>query len=1047
VLTGAESRIAVNNLVDSALSWHRLLDVLPDGVALVDESGVIRHVNEFLTTMTGYTHGEIVGQTVEMLVPQRHQEAHVRRRGEFAKQSGTRQMGVGADLNLICRDGSELAIDVALAAIDLDGQQWVVVAIRDDSFRREASLAQDLAQSNIAATKLAAAETIAASDRRFRNSFEHNMSPMIFTDLDDRIIAVNDAFCDVLGRTKEELLGRDSKSFTHREDLGITEESRRRATDGEKGQLRYTKRFLHKDGRTIVVEVSRSSARDDEGTLQYHVVSVRDVTDRVKRDHLLGLLTPVVHLAMGATDEAQFLQQLCEVLVDQGGYELAWIAITFNGDEGDVEVLCAAGATGYLDAIAKSGLQSTPMRQGPSRSALRTGVSQVVNDLAHHAMFTPWAESATRWGFGSMAAVPDRLGDNRAALLIYHRDVYEFDNVTVKGLEAVVREAEFAVAHVRSIKQTESALEETTAAVEALRGSERALTESEERFRLAFENNMAPMVFSDLDDLAIAVNDAFCAMVGFTREELLGKDSLQFTYPGDVGITERSHVQLASNEVDQVRYVKRYLRKDGRVIVSEVSRSAARDLAGRTLYFVASERDVTEERALTAELSHKVLHDSLTGLANRTLFEDRLSQAHERAARHGGMCAVLMLDLDDFRGVNETHGHLVGDELLVAIARRFEQVTRSSDTLCRFGGDEFLYLAEGLASGGEADEVAARLLGALNEPFLLAGTLIKQGASVGVVLWDGASERHDEFVQDADVALYETKRHRRGNFTRFDPAMHQLAASRFELIQELRHALAAGEIAMHYQPIVDLTTTGVVGFEALMRWQHPERGPVPPLVFIPLAEQSDLILELGSFAMREAVAAASTWGSRDAQEALPYVTVNLSARQFHDPGLVAITERVLRSSGLAPERLIIEITESVTQIDVDETMDVIKQLKALGVSFALDDFGTGYSSLSYLALLSPQIIKIDKSFVNPATESEQHETLLETIILLGDKLGRVMLAEGIETKENLDHVRRLGCALGQGYLFSPAVPGADAARMVGRFFGDDVEMAADDYVI
>jgi diguanylate cyclase (GGDEF)-like protein/PAS domain S-box-containing protein len=1019
----------VNNLDEQALSWHHLLDVLPDGVAFIDECGVIGHVNEHLSTITGYSRDELVGQAVEMLVPVRHQATHVLHRGVTARGSRTRQMGVGLELALVRRDGSELPIDVALAALEIDGQPWVVAAIRDDSSRREADLARIGTEQLAAAAMLAGSELLAVSDRRFRSSFEHNMSPIIFTDADDRVVEANDAFCELLGRTKDELIGQDSKPFTMPEDVGISEESILVSREDGSGQVRYTKRYLHKDGRTVVADVWRSVARDEAGDFLYHVVSARDVTGRVKRDRLVRLVAEVNRLATLATDETQFLQQLCEAVVDQGGYELAWIAITAPGARDGVEIMCAAGATDYIYGRDAAWLGSDKITLGPTGTALATGLSQVIDDLAYHARFQPWIERAAAYGFGSMAAIPDRIGARKAALVLYHRGAHEFDDVTVKGLEEIVREAEFAITHMRSVLRTEAALEETTVAVGALR-------ESEERFRLAFENNMAPMVFSDLEDRVIATNDAFCEMVGFTREQLMGEDSKQFTHPEDVGITEESHASLMSDEVDQVRYVKRYLRRDGRVIISEVSRSVARDAAGRTLYFVSSERDVTEERTLTAQLSHQVLHDPLTGLANRALFEDRLAHAHARAVRHGGMGAVLMLDLDDFKGVNETHGHLVGDQLLIAIAHRFEMVTRSSDTLCRFGGDEFLYLAEGVTRSSEAEEVATRLLDALIEPFSIAGILIKQNASIGVVIWDGESQRFAEFVQDADVALYETKRFQRGSYTIFDPTMHQVAASRFALVQELRHALVAGELSMHYQPIVDLATTAVVGFEALMRWQHPVRGSIPPIVFIPLAEQSDLILELGAFAMREAVAAASTWGPKDSQDTSPYVTVNLSAHQFHDRGLVALTEEALRTSGLAPQRLIIEITESVTQIDVAETLGVIQRLKELGVFFALDDFGTGYSSLSYLALLGPRIIKIDKSFVNPATESVHHETMLGAIILLGHKLGKIMLAEGIETPEHLEHVRSLGCDLGQGFLFSPAVPNAEVTGMIDRVFGE-----------
>ena len=564
---------------------------------------------------------------------------------------------------------------------------------------------------------------------------------------------------------------------------------------------------------------------------------------------------------------------------------------------------------------------------------------------------------------------------------------------------------------------------------------ELARNESAEGFRLAFEDSMAPMTFTDLDDRIIAINDAFCQMVGFSREELLGRDSKVFTHPEDVGITEESHRRVASGEVDQVRYVKRYLRKDGRIIIVEVSRSPARNAEGKNLYFVFSERDITEERALTTRLSHQELHDPLTGLANRALFEDRLSQAHARLTRQDGLGAVLLLDLDDFKGVNDTHGHLIGDQLLVAIAHRLEQVIRSSDTLSRSGDDEFLCLVEGLDSPAEAEEVATRLLDALAEPFAIAGRQILQHASVGVVVWDTTSTDYAGIVQDVNVALYEAKREGKGRYIVFTPSMRQQAVSRFALAQELRHALQAGDLSMHYQPIVDLTTTEVVGFESLMRWQHPERGSVPPSMFIPIAERSDLILELGSFALREAVRAASSWERIGAQTSRPYVTVNFSAHQFHDPGLESMIEEALMATGLEPERLIIEITESVTLLDVAETLRVMERLNRLGIGVALDDFGTGYSSLSYLTLLQPKIIKIDQSFVSSVRESAHDDSLLETIVSLGHKLNMTVVAEGIETQGQFVRLRHLGCDLGQGFFFSPAVPADDAATMIGQVLG------------
>ena len=569
--------------------------------------------------------------------------------------------------------------------------------------------------------------------------------------------------------------------------------------------------------------------------------------------------------------------------------------------------------------------------------------------------------------------------------------------------------------------------------VSVQRAIETARADAELRFRVAFENNMAPMTFADANDRIIAVNDAMCEMVGFTKEELLGCDSTPFTYPDDVGITESTHQRLLSGEVEQERYIKRYLRKDGRVIDVEVSRSPARDADGKILYFVFSERDITEERALASQLKHQALHDPLTGLANRALFEDRLAQAHGRVVRHGGIGAVLLIDLDDFKGVNDSFGHFIGDQLLTAIANRLQLITRSADTLCRFGGDEFLYLAEGLNSPKEAEVLAERLISVIAEPYNVAGFQIEQRASIGIVIWDATCTSFSETIQNVDSALYEAKRNVRGHHVVFTPTMHQNAVSRFSLVQELRQAFNAGDLAMHYQPIADLVSKEVVGFEALMRWFHPERGWVPPNDFIPLAEQSDLILELGSFALRESILEASRWAARS-RMLRPYVTVNLSAHQFLDPGLVPTIERLLREVALPPEFLILEITESVALINIDETMKVLDQLSNLGVGIALDDFGTGFSSLSYLAKLSPRIIKIDQSFVRPVDDSSRNDTLLETIISLGQKLDMTMLAEGIETELQFSRLQRLGCELGQGFLFSPAVPHGEVEAMVDRGF-------------
>ncbi|MBW4077687.1 MAG: EAL domain-containing protein [Acidobacteria bacterium] len=763
----------------------------------------------------------------------------------------------------------------------------------------------------------------------------------------------------------------------------------------------------------------------------YRVVvsSFVDVTSRVQRERLLRLLAEVSREVLGAATETDAHQRLCNALVHYGDYALAWIGVPSTSNEQGIVVSCAAGETGYLLDDVDQWWGGAQSGWGHTGVALHDGRTKVIDNLLESALTPRWRLRAMDYNLGSTIAIPFKPDDGNAVLSIYDRHVNQFDEITTSGLEVIAKEVELIISHVRALERTEQALEETRAAFNTLAERERALTDSEIRFRVAFEDNMSPMVFSDLDDKLTAANDAFCRMIGYSREELIGKDSKQFTYPDDIGITEGSLHHSQSGTLDQMRYTKRYLRKDGHIIYSEVSRTPARDADGNILYYVFSERDVTEERQLTSQLSHQALHDPLTGLANRALLEDRLEHAHQRIMRQGGLGVVLILDLDDFKAVNDAFGHVMGDQLLIAAAHRLHSVTRATDTLCRFGGDEFLYLAEGIETEVEAETLARRLLAVLVEPFTIDEVTVEQHASIGVSIFDGEGDV-DQFIQNADVALYEAKRQGKNKYVLFKPAMRDRLAGHFEMVQDLRAALANGTLAMNFQPIVRLDNSEIVGFEALMRWDHPVRGEVLPEVFIPLAEQSELIFDLGIFALNQAVTAASTWTLTGSRKDAPFVSVNLSARQFQDEALGAKIEAALTTSGLAPERLVIEITESVMLLDVAETSSVLSRLSRLGVDFALDDFGTGYSSLAYLGVLNPRIIKIDQSFVSSTYASERSDSLLEAIISLGRKLGNTMLAEGIETREQLEQLRGFGCELGQGFLFAPAVPPEGVASLI-----------------
>ncbi len=839
------------------------------------------------------------------------------------------------------------------------------------------------------------------------------------------LVDCNDAVLAWLGLRRDDIVGRN---FT---DLGwgLVHEDGSRFTLDETAAVSAMRSSAPSRGVVMGIDIGDRPRRwlavtsypaVARGVVHGVISSYTDVTDRVNREQMLRLLATVQGSLITASESDDVFARVCADLVDEGHVDVA--CLRRASPDGAATVLVASAGERHDLEHADPTTGHETVTDELAREALRTRRVQVANHLprgdpGHGALVPRDVRSAIALPFQNEPLV----------LTLYARRAASFEDTVVEGLGQIVREVEHALARLRADERTASALRAATQALEAQRVAEAAQVVAEQRFELAFEENMSPMIVADGEDRIIAANRAFCDMVGRPLDELLDHDSTLFTHPDDVGITEAAHQRLLEGGEGQVRYVKRYLHADGHLLWAEVSRSAARDASGRLLYYVISERDITEERALSAQLAHRALHDPLTGTANRALFDDRLAQAHARTLRQHEWGAVLLLDLDDFKGVNDTYGHLIGDQLLTAVARRLEGVARSSDTLSRFGGDEFLYLADPLSSPEEAQAIAARLLEALTRPFALGDLEIVQGASIGISVWNQTRTDPRTLVQEADTALYQAKAHQRGRAVVFTPTMHEHATARFTLLQDLRTALRHDELVMHYQPIVSLDTFEVVGLEALMRWRHPSRGWIPPSAFIDAAEDSDMVTELGRLALARAIRTAVSLGARPRP---PFVTVNFSARQFHDPNLVGSVTTALGEAGLDPHRLVIEITESVTLVDADESRYAVERLAALGVRIALDDFGTGYSSLSYLTDLQPSIIKIDQSFVQATSRRALNETLLGAIVSLGHRFHTTMLAEGIESEEHLEIVRHLGCDLAQGFLFSPAVAEGSLASVL-----------------
>ena len=438
------------------------------------------------------------------------------------------------------------------------------------------------------------------------------------------------------------------------------------------------------------------------------------------------------------------------------------------------------------------------------------------------------------------------------------------------------------------------------------------------------------------------------------------------------------------------------------------------------LRHLLADREVREQK-----LRHDSVHDSLTGLPNRGLFMKRLSDATQRARRgQDGMFAVLFLDVDGFKLVNDSMGHHLGEEMLVTIARRLEQCVRGGDIVARLGGDEFAILLERINDVRDAAVVAERVQEAMKAPLLIGGYEHTSTASIGVALSTGANEQPEYVLRSADIAMYRAKNGGRGCYEMFDRAMHAEALTRLQIETDLRHAFDREEFFLHYQPMILLTTGEMFGIEALVRWNHPKRGMLPPLDFIRLSEESGAIIEIGRWVLGRACEQAMTWQAAYPNAASWTISVNVSAKQLQQADYVDEVRRILRETGIAPERLILEITESVMMQRVDDMVTRLRDLKELGLRLAIDGFGTGYSSLSYLQQFPFDLLKIDKSFIDNVGETAKQKELTRAIIELGKTLELEMVAEGIERTEQLLRLVTLDCDRGQGFLFSePLEPG------------------------
>jgi diguanylate cyclase (GGDEF)-like protein/PAS domain S-box-containing protein len=567
--------------------------------------------------------------------------------------------------------------------------------------------------------------------------------------------------------------------------------------------------------------------------------------------------------------------------------------------------------------------------------------------------------------------------------------------------------------------------------------TERAARVNEARFRSLIQHSSDVITIIDQQSEVLFVSPSVERVLGYSPAELAGLPLLSILHPDDVTrgreALTRAGRPAPGAPTDPAEYRVRH--RDGRWIdVESVATNLMEEPSIRGI--IVNTRDISERKLLEQQLKYQAFHDPLTGLANRMLFLDRVAHALVRSRRRGMECnplAVLFLDLDNFKTVNDSLGHIAGDRLLVSASVRIVACVRTSDTVARLGGDEFAVLLEDATGDGSAVEVADRITTAMREPFTVEGKEVFVTTSVGIAM-GGETGPASELLRNADMAMYTAKAHGKGRVEAFASHMHREVMDRLELEADLRRAVERHEFTLRYQPIVDLRSGSVSGVEALLRWEHPTRGLLYPAHFIPLLEETGLIVPVGVWVLREACRQTREWDAQLGGENGGMVTlsVNMSGHQLQHAGVVDAVRGALEESGLGADRLVLEITESVLMQHADVMLERLKAIRAVGVRLAIDDFGTGYSSLSYLQRFPIDILKIAKPFVDDVGSHDPDPALARAIIALGETLCLRTIAEGIEVRDQLTGLQALGCELGQGYYFARPVNG----EVMGRLLAD-----------
>jgi diguanylate cyclase (GGDEF)-like protein/PAS domain S-box-containing protein len=554
------------------------------------------------------------------------------------------------------------------------------------------------------------------------------------------------------------------------------------------------------------------------------------------------------------------------------------------------------------------------------------------------------------------------------------------------------------------------------------------LRESEERLSSTLALAAIGMAHVGTGGRFLYANPQLCEMLGYTEAEMLEKTVRDISHPDDMAATDEQRQRLRSGAVRSFKLEKRYLRKDGSTVWAGLTVASKRDRNGETLYDVSVIEDISDRKQAEERVQYLATHDGLTGLPNRTMFGQLLTLSIDTARRYNRRFAVLFIDLDRFKVINDSLGHDAGDVLLREVAARLRECLRSSDIVARMGGDEFVVLLPEITDASQAASAARHILSAVMKPVVILGQECRVTASIGICMHPDEGQDDQTVLKNADMAMYLAKEEGKNNFQFFNSRMQMPSIENLELETQLRGALERNELSLHYQAKLNISSGAITGVEALLRWRNPRLGNVPPVRFIPLAEETGLIVQIGRWVLRTACEQSMAW----LKQGLPAVgmSVNLSKRQLNDEGLLADVRAVLEQTGMDPKLLELEVTESTIMHNADRAVAALTAIKQLGVRLAIDDFGTGYSSLSHLKRFPVDTLKVDRSFIREAPSDPEDRAIAEAIIAMGKTLSLTVVAEGVETAEQQTFLSERFCDEMQGYYFSTPVAAQDFEELL-----------------